>query len=320
MKKAITLILALLLMLSVVACSGSDNGSGGSGSADKEEVAATEGSAAKTLADETTAVSLSFTPPKGYDTVNCHIEKKADGTIVDKSFTYTFADESEVDIGYTKGKQITDEIPQSYLDKAESAEYAGKPFSIITEGKTIMSLCQDGDVIYGVGYTFADEIDKDAFEKLMKGISITEKDEVVEIDEDLFDINYTLDKSLNQVAVSSSRTEKPDGTLVDKSLIWFYGKDYDNVDFRLMIKVYKNTTVEKELPKDYRTEKVEIGGVTYTAIYDTDTSESPFAYYTQQGDDVYQIRNMGVSSSWSTKRSDESYAALKNLMNTVSFK
>ena len=156
MKKAITLILALLLMLTVVACSGSDNGSGGSGSADKEEAAATEGSAAKTLADETTAVSLSFTPPEGYDTVNCHIEKKADGTIVDKSLTYTFADESEVDIGYTKGKQITDAIPQSYLDKAESAEYAGKPFSIITEGKTIMAVCQDGDVIYGVGYSFAE--------------------------------------------------------------------------------------------------------------------------------------------------------------------
>lgn len=320
MKKLITLILAALFILSLAACSGSSDNSGGSDAADKEDVAATEAPAAKTLADETTALSLSFTPPEGYDTVNRHIEKKADGTVVDKSFTYTFADKSEVNIGCTKGKEITEEIPQSYLDKAESAEYAGKTFSVITEGKTIMALCQDGDIIYGIGYSFADEADNDAFDKLMKGISITDNNEAVETDDELYDINYTLDKSLNQVAVSYNQTEKPDGTEVEKSLIWFYGKDYDNVDFRLMIKVYKNSTVEKELPEDYRSEQVDIGGVTYTAIYDTDTGENPFAYYTQHGDDVYQIRNMGVSSTWSTKRSDESYEALKNLINTVSFK
>ncbi len=318
MKKVITMLLTLILALSIVACSGSGKGSGGSDSAENEENAATE--APKTLAQETTAVSLSFTPPEGYDTVNRHIEKKADGTIIDKSFMYTFADKSEIDIGYTTGKKITDEIPQSYLDKAESVEYAGKPFSVITEGKTIMAVCQDGDAVYGIGYSFADKLDKDAFEKLMKGISILDNDEAIETDDDLFAINYTLDKSLNQVSVSNSQTEKPDGTLVDKSLVWFFGKDKDNIDFRLMIKVYKNSTVEKELPTDYRSEQVEIGGVTYTAIYDTDTSESPFAYYTQQGDDVYQIRNMGVSGSWSTTRSDESYKALKDLMNTVSFK
>ena len=277
MKKILCLLLAGVMIFAISSCSGSGENSGGS------EPAATEALKPQKIAEDTTAVNMSFTPPEGYDTVSRHLEYAADGSVIDKSFSYKFSDKSEVMIGYSKGKKITGEIPQRYLDKAENVKYGGKSFLIVTQDKTLMGVCQDGDVIYGIGWSFADAVDRNKFNKIMEGI------------------------------------ETSNGEAVDKSLTWRYGKDKDNIDFRLMIQVFKNTTVEKELPKDYKTGEVEMGGIKYTAVYDTGTAEKPFAYYTQHGSDVYQIRNMGKSGGWSVTRSDESYKALENLMKTVSF-
>ena len=320
MKKIVSLLLAGLMLFALASCFGSGDKSGAQDSpSDSTETVATEAPAPQKISEDTTAVNMSFTPPEGYDTVNRHFEYAADGSVVDKSFSYTFADKSEVIIGYAKGKQITDEIPQRYLDDAEIIEYSGKSFYIVTQGSTIMGVCQDDVVVYGIGWSFTDEIDRDAFDQLMHGISFIDDIEVGENGDDLYDIRYTLDSSLNVVSVTNSLTETPDGEAVDKSITWYFGEDKDNLDFRLMIKVFRNSTVEKELPEDYRTGEIELGGITYTAIYDSDTAEKPFAYYTQYGSDVYQIRNMGVSGIWSVTRSDESYEALEKLMSTVSF-
>lgn len=315
MKKLLALVIAALMIVSLAACGSSGSGQGNSAEPD----APTEAPAPQTIAEDTCAVDMSFTPPEGYATVNRHYEYAADGSVVDKSFTYTFDDDAEVIIGYTKGAEITDEIPQSYLDDAEIIDYAGKSFSVITSGSTIMGVVQDGDVVYGIGWSFAEEIDREAFDQLMNGIRFTDNTEAGTNGDDLFDISYTLDSSLNVVSVNNNLTETPDGETVDKSLTWYYGTDKDNVDFRIMIKVFKNSTVEEEISSYGTTGELELGGVTYTVLYESDDSEKPFAYYTQQGSDVYQIRNMGVSSGWSTDRSDESYAALENLMSTVSF-
>ena len=313
MKKILCLLLAGVMVFAISSCSGSGENSGGS------EPAATEALKPQKIAEDTTAVNMSFTPPEGYDTVSRHLEYAADGSVIDKSFSYKFSDKSEVMIGYSKGKKITDEIPQRYLDKAENVKYGGKSFLIVTQNKTLMGVCQDGDVIYGIGWSFADAVDRNKFNKIMEGIGFTDNTAATENDDDLYAIRYTLDSSLNVVSVSNKLTETSNGEAVDKSLTWRYGKDKDNIDFRLMIQVFKNTTVEKELPKDYKTGEVEMGGIKYTAVYDTGTAEKPFAYYTQHGSDVYQIRNMGKSGGWSVTRSDESYKALENLMKTVSF-
>lgn len=319
MKKFFALLIAVMMILSLAACSKAGENSAGENASGSAEPAATEAPAPQTIAEDTSAVNMIFAPPEGYETVNRHYEYAADGSVIDKSFTYTFDDDAEVIIGYTKGKEVTDEIPQSYLDDAEIIDYAGKSFSVITTGTTIMSVAQDGDVVYGIGWSFAEEIDRDAFDKLMDGISFADNTEAGENGDDLFDIRYTLDSSLNVVSINNNMTETPDGEAVDKSLTWYYGEDEDNVDFRILIKVFRNSTVEDEISKDYRTEELELGGVTYTVLYEDTDSDKPFAYYTQHGEDVYQIRNMGVNSGWSVNRSDESYAALENLMSTVSF-
>lgn len=319
MKKIFAFLLAALMIFTLAACADSSQNQGGSDTADNTVPAATEAPAPQKIADDTTAVTLSFIPPEGYDTVTRHYEYVADGSVIDKTFTYTFADKSEVIIGHTKGKEVTDEIPQSYLDDAEIIDYSGKSFYVITKGSTVMGVCQDDDVVYGIGWSFADEVDRDAFDALMNSISFTDNAEVGENGDDLYDIRYTLDSSLNVVSINNNLTETPDGDTVDKSITWYYGEDADALDFRLMIKVFKNSAVEEEISDDYRTGELELGGVTYTVLYEEDDSEKPFAYYTQHGADVYQIRNMGVSGFWSTDRSDESYEALEKLMNTVSF-
>lgn len=319
MKKILALLLAGLMVFALAACSGSGNDSDAKDSTGSEEPAATEAPAPQTIAEDTTAITLSFTPPESYDTVNRHLEYAADGSVVDKSFTYTLADKSEIIIGYTKGKELTDEIPQSYLDEAEVIEFAGKSFSVITRGSTIMGVCQDNDVVYGIGWSFADDIDRDKFDALMNGISFTDNTETVENGDDLYDIRYTFDSSLNVVSTNNNLTETHDGEAVDKSILWYCGKDKDNIDYRLLIKVFKNSTVEEQVSDYDHTGEVELGGVTYTAVYEDESKEKAYAYYTQHGEDVYEIRNMGVSSGWSTTRSDESYEALEKLMSTVSF-
>ncbi len=319
MKKLLAFLLAGLMVFTLAACSGSSDDSDAKDSSGSAEPAATEAPGPKTIAEDTTAISLSFTPPESYDTVKRHLEYAADGSVIDKSFTYTFADKSEIIIGYTKGKKVTDEIPQSYLDKAEVIEYAGKSFSVITQGSTIMSVCQDNDVVYGIGWSFADEVDRGKFDSLMNGISITDNTETVGNGDDLYDIRYTFDSSLNVVSINNNLTETPNGEAVDKSITWYCGKDKDNIDYRLLIKVFKNSTVEEQLPSYDTTGELERGGVTYTAVYENESKEKPYAYYTRHGEDVYEIRNMGVSSGWSTTRSDESYEALEKLMSTVSF-
>lgn len=318
MKKILAFLLAAMMVCMLAACSGSGENAGGA-SLNSTEPEATEAPAPAKVADDNECITLKFTPPEGYDEVTRNFEYDADGEIADKSFNYTYADGAEVTIGYTRGRQITDAVPQSYLDDAEKVEYSGKSFSVITQGKTIMAVCQDGDIIYGLGWSFVDELDRDAFDQFANGISFIDDIDTTGNGDDLGDIRYTLDSSLNTVTVINSLTETPDGKTVDKSISWYYGADSDNLDFRLKVQLFKDTTVEEQLPEDYTNTTVELGGVSYTAVYQDETIDTPFAYYTQHGSDVYQIRNMGVSSLWSTKRSDESYEALEKLMKTVSF-
>lgn len=320
MKKTIAVLLAVLLLVTLAACSGTGS-KPGNGPGDTTAQAPTEQTPAEPqkIADDTTALGLVFTPPEGYADVNRHFEYAADGSLVDKSLSYRFADKSEVMIGATKGKQITDEIPQSYLDKAEVVEYGGKSFYVVTQGNNVMAVCQDNDVAYGLGWSFADALDRGKFDALMDGISFTDNTDTVENGDDLFDITYTPDSSLNAVTVMNNLTETPDGETVDKAITRYYGADKDNIDFRLLVKVTKNTTVEEVIPKFDTAKELERDGVTYTAVYNTNDGERPYAYFTQRGNDVYEIRNMGTGSSWSVTRSDASYEALEKLMSTVSF-
>ena len=317
MKKILACLLVVLLLISCTAC-------GGSKESGTEEQKATEAQEVKeapkpvSACEDTDAMNLHFTPPEGYDTVERHIGKAADGTLTEKSFNYTFADKSTVMIGYTVGKELTESIPQNKLDKAQSATYAGKEFKVIEEGKTFAALCKEGDVIYGIGYSFSEKADKAKFESLMSSISFTDATSTQENDDDMYGIEYDAASVGNICSTNSSVSEKADGTVVEKALGWHYGKDEENLDYRFLIRVYKNTTVEEKRSADKEYEEKDINGIKYT-VRKAEKGEKSFEYFTQHGNDVYKIYNNGVSGAWSVTRSEQSQKAFETFVKSVHF-
>lgn len=309
MKKVLAVILSILLVLSLSAC-GAKKG--------EKKVKATEAPKPITAAEDTDAMNLHFTLPTGYDTVERVTGKSSAGTLTEKSFTYTFADESTIMLGYTVGKTLTDSVPQKQLDKAKIATYAGKEFKVIEQGNALAAFCEEGDVIYAVGYSFADKIDNEKFESFMAGISFTNAKTTEENDDDLFGINYDAKVGGNICGTSVALTEKPDGTLVNKSVNWHYGKDDNEPDYRFFIRIYKNTTVDEQLNKDKTYEEKVINGITYK-VRKADEGKKPFEYFTQHGNDVYKIYNNGKSGSWFVDRSEQSQAAFEKFVNSISF-
>ncbi len=310
MKKILALLLCVLLTLSLSACGG--------GKKSEKKVKVTEAPKPVTAATDTDAMKLHFTPPAGYDTVERMIGKNGTGDTTEKSFTYTFADESSAMLGYTVGKQLTDSVPQETLDKAKTATYAGKEFKVIEQNKTLAAFYQEGTTIYAVGYSFKDKVDNAKFESLMAGISFTNATTTEENTDDLFGIRYDAKVAGNICGTSITLTEKPDGTLVNKSMSWHYGKNDDEPDYRFLIRVYKNSTVEEQLSKDKTYEDKVINGITYK-VRKADEGKKPFEYFTQHGNDVYKIYNNGKSSSWFVDRSEQSEAAFAKFLNTISF-
>ena len=310
MKKVLAIVLSVLLILSLTACGGAKKG--------EKKVKVTEAPKPVSAAEDRDAMKLHFTPPTGYDTVERMIGKSGTGATTEKSFTYNFADSSSAMLGYTVGKELTDSVPQKMLDEAKTVTYAGKEFKVIEQNKTLAAFYQEGTVIYAAGYNFADKVDNEKFESLMKGISFTNATTTEENDDDLFGIRYDAKVAGNICGSSITLTEKPDGTLVNKSIIWHYGTDDNEPDYRFLIRVYKNSTVDEQLSEDKEYEEQVINGVTYK-VRKADEGKKPFEYFTQHGNDVYKVYNNGKSGVWSVTRSEQSEAAFAKFLNTISF-
>ena len=135
MKRILVVLLAALLVISCTACGGKKESK-----QEQEKQTVTEAPKAVSAAEDTDAMNLHFTPPEGYATVERHVGKSAAGKVTEKSFNYSFADNSSVMIGYTVGKELTDSVPQNTLDKAENVTYAGKAFQVIHQGKAFVAL------------------------------------------------------------------------------------------------------------------------------------------------------------------------------------
>lgn len=313
MKKILVIMLAALLVLSCTACGGKKESKQGEKQTVSEEV-----TKPVTAVEDTDAMNLHFTPPEGYDTVERYMGMTAAGKVTEKSFNYTFTDKSSVMIGYTVGKELTDSIPQSKLDKATAATYAGKTFQVVEESSAFAALCQEGDVIYGIGYYFGDKADKAKFEGLMAGIRFTDATETAQNDEDMFGIQYDAKGAGNICSTTSSVTQKADGTVVEKMVGWHYGTDEKNLDYRFLIRVYRNTTIEEMQNQYAEYEEKEVGGIQYT-VKKADDGQKPFEYYTQHGNDVYKIYNNGVSENGSVKRSEQCQSAFEAFVNSIHF-
>lgn len=311
MKRVYALLLSVLLIVMLAACAPAGSDAQGADTQPQEE--ATE-APVLTVKDDASVFALQFTPPASYEKVRRFIEEDASGKIVEKNLVYTFADESELSYAYMINVTIGDYLD---LDTMESKEVDGGTFYYRDDSGDAQAFLQMGEDVYGIQYAKCP--DMETFEALLDSITFSDSADTLGHDRDLFDINYTIDDSLPLWGYTSNITETPAGELIQKEVTWLFGKEMDDLDFRFMIRVYKNKTIEELKKEDKLYEEATVNDIAYTVLASED-DDPPYEYYTQHGDDVYEIRNSGSNTGWYTVRSDESYTAFDAFLNTISFK
>ncbi|MBQ7688400.1 MAG: hypothetical protein IJT27_04190 [Clostridia bacterium] len=299
MKKIIAVMMALALAVSFAACAKQGDG----------------GKAPKTLAGDTSVMAMCFAAPEGYETVGRVIDKTADGVITEKNIVYNFADGAKLTFAY--GANLTLSELFDLTDK-ETAEYGGRTFYLTSTGKTMRAFAQEGEDLYCINFDLPDEDSRARYDAVAETVSFVEEKETQENGDDLYAINWSFDEAWNCVSASSYLEETPDGAVKEKSMTWRFGADADNVDFRFEIIVYKDAALADQLDDEKQYVEEEINGVTYSVLAVSE-DEKPYDYYVQQGDDVYRIKNLGVSNGLFSSRSEESDAAFAQFMNGISF-
>lgn len=182
-----------------------------------------------------------------------------------------------------------------------------------------MAFAQDGDRIYGIQYKAEDEEKaSEEFDIILGGVKFIKTDSTVLNDFTLDDIKYEISPDAAVYSVTTSIEEKPDGTVVSKIIMWNYGKDEDNLDYRFAIRLYKNTQLKDKLNEEKEYTEKQIGDVIYTVLK-TEDEDSLYSYLVQHGEDVYEIYNAGTNGGWFVSRSDESKKAFKEFLATVHF-
>ncbi len=305
-KKAFSVWLAVLMLAALASCGG-----------DEEE-------AAKKVADDTGVVGMHFSAPEAYETVERAIQKTTDGKLMSKGISYTISDDKSLAYAYTiaEGRKLEDEVKDN--DKIETKEYNGVNIYIYKSGKkTRMAFYQDGESVYGVQYrTASEETIDDEFDKIMQNVKFTKDTETTLNNFKLDKVKYDVKADVPMYSESTNIVEKPDGTLVSKSYSWEYGKDSEKTEYRFGIDQYVNCKLEEKLSEKKEYEEVKVGDITYT-VEKSDSAADEFdhyKFYVQQGEDVYVIQNKGVSNGWLVSRSDESKAAFKTFLQSVTFK
>lgn len=301
MKKLLTILIMVLLLC---ACSGGGNNGGG-----KQE----------DLAKANKVGYMEFVPEETYSNLNSYTEHKADGTLIEKDIIYTR--ENGIVVGYA----VTPDTVLSELgdlSQFDTIEVNGETYYTYTSGNQLVAMYQKDRELYAVELDLsntAENHEENELENLVATVKFTDKADYTLNSMDMFDINYTVDSSLPIASIAINIDQDADGNVTEKAITWKYGQDSDNLDFRFVVRVYRNQTLEDVLDADSTYLDETINGIDYK-VFDT-TEDHPYNYYTQHGNDVYQIRNNGVSSGWlGVDRSEESWTALSNFLNSISFK
>jgi len=302
-RQRIAFMLAMLMAFAMVGCSGKKD--------DKE--------AKKIIADDKSVMDMTFTPPETYESVLRTIEKTTAGDIIQKELDYTLADESEYDYAYLYMEDV-DLSNALDTEKLEKMEIDGRTFYIQEENdKSYQAYAQKDAHIYGFQYTASAEGKREIFNEAMEAIHFSDKMESVTDDITFEGLSYTIDEELPLYSTTTTLVEKQDGTVLKKSLQWNFGEDAENLTFRFVIRLFKNTTVDKEINEKYEYEEKTVGDITYKVLKPSE-GKAAYEYFTQHGDDVYEIRNSGISNGWfGVTRSEESEAAFEKLLNSIHF-
>ena len=316
MKKLLAIILTAAFALSLAACGSSGSGGTGSGGSTAPGTGTGGSSAAKTIAEDDNILAMSFTPPTDYVSVERTIGKYTDGSIEEKEIDYFFDEDQETMLGFAFATGVN--IGDYYtLDELDSAQAGDKTFYFVQTGTETVAIAQVGDDIYAIDYA-SDEDGTEYVKKIIEDIKFTDNKDTADNNWDLPGITYSTDGLGNLVLSTNRQAETPDGEITEQVLGWSYGDDKLSPDYRLGIYLYKNTSFDDVKSEDKVYEEREINGVKYMVRIPDD--DEPYAYYTQQGDDLYLIMNVGTSNGLWTNRSDESYQAFEKLLNSISFK
>ena len=303
LKKLIIIFLTVLMVMTMSGCSGSSNGNGGSDEPEK----------IKKIADDTSTNLLSFSAPEKFDKAERFIEQSVDGEIIEKDITFYFNDGTELTYAYAKDQSLEGLID---LDSLEKIENGDDVFYVYVSGSSYVAFAMKDNDLYAVKYALLDGQSRDPFDEAVKAVSFKDNGPMITNDLDLGGISYTIDPSLNVYKLVTNMTEDPDGNQLEKYVLWKYGQSDDEMDFRFLIRVFRNSTVEDQKKQDKEYEERTVNGISYTVLCD---EGNPYIYYTQHGDDVYEIRNSGKSNGWFTSRSEESYTAFEAFVNSISF-
>ena len=301
MKKLLTILIMVLLLC---ACSGGGNNGGG-----KQD-------------DFTKANKvgyMEFVPEETYSNLNSFTEYKADGTLIEKDIVYTR--ENGIVVGYAVTPNVV-LAELGDLSQFDSFEVNGDKYYTYVSGNNSVGMVQKDRELYAVQLNYsntAENHEENELENLAATVKFTDKADYTLNSMDMFDINYTVDSSLALASIAINVDQDSAGNVTEKSVTWRYGQDTDNLDFNFVVRVYRNKTLEDVLDADSTYLDETINGVDYK-VFST-TEDHPYNYYTQHGNDVYQIRNNGVNSGWfGVERSEESWTAFSNFLNTISFK
>lgn len=334
MKKALALLLCLLLLAGVFAgcaksgtsdTAGNETAEGngvpeGGDAAEPETEPATEPAteapteppAPPTLADDTNVMGMRFTAPEAYATVERLINRSPDGTLNETDVTYYFDDETSISYAYIHGYGL-DVIVD--VETADSVTCDGKPFYLMRQSGTVYAFAAASDGLYAVSVELTEGEDETCFDRAMESICFGGEESVPDAAV-LEDIQWTIPAEWTLAATLSTREEKPDGTLVSDRCTFSFGEDLLDPEWRFTIAAYRGERLEDRLASEKTYDEQEINGVVYQVYA---PYGDPYDYYTQQGDDVWRISNAGVSNGLFYDRSDESVEAFASFIASIRF-
>ena len=323
MKKTISLILALLLVIGLAACAGKtkDDSDAAKQSADES---ASEGETDAEKAPESAAETyptaigaLRYDLPQNIESAERIVEQTADGEVTQFTLSFTLSDKSVVGYACAKGLDLAS---RGSLESLETAEVNGRTYYLVKNSGEIYGYTQYGEDVYAIECAAdSEENTRALLDTTIAALRYEDETKLVPADLDLFDITYTVDKTLQLAGYNINIVTDKDGNVKEKTVMWKYGEDLSDPDFRLKICVYRNDTLENVTDEDSQYEEKTVGDITYTILH-VDEYTVPYDYLVQHGDDVYEIRNSGHYTGWSTTRSTESEDAFTAFVESVRFK
>ena len=265
---------------------------------------------------DNSVMAMRFTPPEEYETLERTVEQKDDGTVTEKYMVYTLAGNEKITYQYMTGIRMADVVNKK---KSEKLEQDGQTFYLKKSEGLFQAFAKAGDAIYGIRCSVpGNEKGREVFDSALAGVSFSETDRTDVNELTVCALRYKLDSGLPVISRKTGLTQDAGGRLLRKSLMMKFGEAGGKVDFRFEITAYRHSTVKEVIGKKQKYKYKKIGDIEYAFLKAGD-DPIPFAYYTQHGDDVYEIINRGVTDGLFTTRSMKSEEAFNDLIHSVYF-